>query len=48
MIQDIDEFVNRMEATPVGPDGYCYCECTCTYNVEANNMKTMNATGWYM
>ena len=48
MIEDIDEFVNHLEAPPATPDGhYCQCTCSCPPGI-SYTYGDMSKTGWML
>jgi len=49
MIEDIDGFVNHLEAPPAnsgGGGGYCLCNCSCSPAATVNGFGDMSLTGW--
>lgn len=50
MIEKIDEFVNRLEATPTenSGSGPCNCTCPCSLTTTEWTTKDMNKTGWML
>ncbi len=53
MIEEINEFVNRLEATPLtglpASQCLCNCDCSCGADFQMNwTPATMNFQGWYM
>lgn len=52
MIEEINEFVNRIEAIPTNslPAESCSCSCSCSCGAEYQMWWTpgqMNSQGWY-